>query len=155
MTRRATFILTTLLSAVASANEMFAVKLSISIERSKDTAIQTAVAKGTFDNIPLMLTVTAAGAPLAPASISLKVNQYTLAIESQLLANAIDPRLKEIDVVADSGVFGTYFYWTVPFGPLKRCVREGERIRERASLNFNVTSEGELERVSIYDPCGP
>lgn len=88
--------------------------------------------------------------------VGLKVKIYDeeATASERVLSEVTYVHLDDIDLTNDAGVFGSYFYGAIPFGPALKCrkVRRKQLTKYIYISNLNTTDGGQIE-ISVRNPC--
>ncbi len=87
-------------------------------------------------------------------SLSIAIYGNSIQIDSSILEEALNPHMGLIEIINDSGIFGSQFYIRIPFGEVGSC-REAKKNEEYREIYISSlgTSKGAGLRAKIYDPC--
>ena len=100
----------------------------------------------------LSVTLVRTKAKVKIGSLKVTVRATETTVDDVILDSVNDPDFGAVTVIDDSGVFGSYLTFMIPFGEVPRCAaaRKGD---ERRNLMIDMDSDGSLKRVHIYNPC--
>ena len=149
-------ILTTALllvcGAATHANEMFHHDLHAHLEREDSTVGTAATATGKVFDVNVLVRATASGSPQHLTSFSVDFGELRFSITDPALSQVVEPRLTEMYVISDTGVYGEHYSIELPFGPKTRCLYGSKVHRWRASFEVHF-NDGKVDGYKIYSAC--
>ncbi len=88
------------------------------------------------------------------SAINVSVYDQSIEISKELLSQVNDINLNKISAANDAGVFGSYFYIYLPYGPVGKCSTAKEH---GETHELYISSLGTMNKkglsAKIIDPC--
>jgi hypothetical protein len=139
-----------LLSASAQANEAFQHDLAKRILKVGDR--QTLAAGGSVFDHSITVIAAAVGKPSVLESMVVHFSGVIIVVPLDAVTAVIDPRLKDIYVISDTGVFGNYYSVHLPYGPKVLCKYGRKRYRWRAQVMVRFDNGEDGYKISEACP---
>ena len=86
--------------------------------------------------------------------LHIKIYDHELSVADEILKDVSYIHFDGIDLVNDAGIFGSYFYGRIPFGPVSKCRKAR---RNRLTKHLHISDLGKMDgggiSVKTQDPC--
>ena len=87
------------------------------------------------------------------SSLELLVGDLSMKVDLSLSEEIVDPQMRQIDILNDSGIWGDFYSVYIPYGKEIKCRKWFKVTNGLSKKVFSFDQEGKVKTSYVVNPC--